>query len=450
MDVTVLDMAAAREYRAARQREMLENTACGALISFTMNIAGPEKDNALIREGMAIGERCLEQRLHANKLTVLRKEKEEAFTGGVCLYAVAAAAEDVKRITVDIEEKTPAGRLYDLDVLTPDGRKIERRDLGLSERKCLLCGRQAQICARSRSHSLEELRKRTCELLQKAVAEDRAECIAGFACEALLDEVLTSPKPGLVDRNNNGSHKDMDLFTFAASTAVLYPYFYSCGQIGAGTAGEDASLTFERIREAGKLAEERMLQATGGVNTHKGAIFSLGILAGAAGRLGRAGWQAERLRKVCAEMAAGVVERDFDGLTGAQAATTGEHLYLTLGIEGVRGEAQNGFPLVFETGYPRLKEGLQAGLSLNDAGYAALLAVMSRNTDTNVIHRSSMEALTMLQERVRALLEGNPFPAADEVERLDNELIRANISPGGSADVLAMCYMVRSLENAAE
>ena len=157
-------------------------------------------------------------------------------------------------------------------------------------------------------------------------------------------------------------------------------------------------------------------------------------------------------------MARGIVERDFGRLkeeAGTEPfrerkATYGEKIYLEYGAAGVRGEAQAGFPLVFETGYPWLLEGLRKGLSLNDAGCAALLAIMSRNTDTNVIHRSSMTELRELQEKISAILRTDPFPSAGELEKLDEELIRRNISPGGSADLLAMCYMVRLLEGAAE
>ena len=450
MNVTIQDISAAREHRAVRQRELLDRCG-GTLISFTMNIAGPEKDSALIREGMRIGERLLEERLKAEKIAVLLREKEQAFTGGTCYYLVDADPARVKRITVDIEDESPAGRLYDMDVLAKDGKKTGRAELGLPDRQCLICGKRAQICARSRAHSLEELRQKTADLLRDATAKDRAVTIASSACEAILDEVLTSPKPGLVDRFNNGSHRDMDTFTFASSTAALYPYFYTCALTGAKTADESTKVTFEKIRKEGKLAEERMLQATGGVNTHRGAIFSMGILCAAAGRLSRADWSADRLRKECADMAAGIVCRDFGKAEERlHPLTYGERLYCECGVTGVRGEAEAGFPLVFETGYPRLLEGLAVGLSLNDAGCAALLAIMAGNTDTNVIHRSSMESLRGLQERIKALLKDNPYPAREELEKLDAEVTCRNISPGGSADLLAMCYMVRLLEIAGE
>ncbi len=98
-------------------------------------------------------------------------------------------------------------------------------------------------------------------------------------------EVCTTPKPGLVDRHNNGSHRDMDLFTFLDSTTALLPYWHQAVSIGQETAGLLPEETFARLREAGLAAERAMFRATGGVNTHKGAVFSLGCVLGAAGRL---------------------------------------------------------------------------------------------------------------------------------------------------------------------
>ena len=94
-----------------------------------------------------------------------------------------------------------------------------------------------------------------------------------------------TPKPGLIDLLNSGSHRDMDMYSFLASAASLYPYFAECVKIGRETADRPAPETFAALRCPGKLAEAGMLRATGGVNTHKGAIFTLGVICGALGRL---------------------------------------------------------------------------------------------------------------------------------------------------------------------
>ena len=419
-------MMDARDRRAERQRELLSAYAGQTLLSFTLNIPGPEKDSPLIRRGAALGRRLLDRGLLRLKVRPLYAETAENFTGPESFFVLPLPPLEVKRVAADIEEASPAGRLFDLDVLRPDGSKVDRREVGLPARRCLLCGAEAQVCARSRTHTVAELRRRVDEILTGALRADDCRETARLACQALLDEVNTSPKPGLVDRFSAGSHRDMDIFTFAAAVPALYPYFFRC-------------------------AERDMLAATGGVNTHKGAVFSLGLLCAAAGRLGREFWSdAGALLDVCAEMTAGLTAADFEGLTPENARTAGQKLFLEYGITGVRGEAERGFPLVRECGLPRLYGGLSRGLSLNDAGCAALTALMSRNPDTNVVHRGGLEGLKKTSARAAALLEREPYPSAESLSAFDRELTAENISPGGSADLLSMCYMLCFLKGAAE
>ena len=134
---------------------------------------------------------------------------------------------------------------------------------------------------------MAQLQEKTQAVLAAAIREADSKTIARLACQALLYEVATTPKPGLVDRANSGSHRDMDFFTFQASAAALWPYFARCAEIGMDTHSLPPEETFSRLRTPGKLAEGDMLRATAGVNTHKGAIFSMGILCGALGRLER-------------------------------------------------------------------------------------------------------------------------------------------------------------------
>ena len=449
MQVTVMDMMAARDRRAERQRALLAAWPGRTLLSFTMNIPGPEKDSPLIRAGAALGRRWLAKGFARLGAQPLHSETAEAFTGVESLYVVPAPALEVKRMTADIEEGALAGRLFDLDVLRPDGSKVDRQEVGLPGRLCLICGADARACARSRTHTVAELRARTDELLAAALREDTAREVARMACQALLDEVNTTPKPGLVDRMNSGSHRDMDVFTFAASAAALWPYFARCAEIGTDTAADPPTETFAALRRPGRLAEGDMLAATGGVNTHKGAIFSLGLLCAAAGRVGSGGWgDSDALLDECARMTEGLTARDFAGLTPENARTTGQRLYLEAGIAGVRGEAEAGFPLVRERGLLKLEAGLEAGLSLNDAARAALIGIMAGNVDTNVIHRAGMEGQRRTAAYARDLLAEEPFPSGEALSEFDRALTAENISPGGSADLLAMCCMLRLLRMA--
>lgn len=445
-NVELAEMLACREKRAALQRELL-NAYHGTLLCFTMNIAGPIKSTPLIRRGFALGQRLIEDGLRSRKITVLYRTCLHEDTGSEAFYMLDAEPSSVKRLCCGIEDETPAGRLFDMDVLEPGGQKIARSGLGLPPRRCFICSEEAAACARSRKHSVAELQKKTEELLRSALDAEDADRITALAVRALLYEVCTSPKPGLVDRYGNGSHKDMDIFTFIDSTAALIPYFRECFMTGRRTAHQPAAETFSAIRKKGIRAEERMLAATRGVNTHKGAIFSVGIVCAALGRLPADLWKApEAVLRMCASMAEGIVERDLAGLKEEDARTVGQKLYLHYGISGVRGQMEAGLPAVREAGIPVFEEGIQRGLCVNDAGCAALLAIMAHTTDTNLIARSDIATQKETVKQIRELLAGDPYPSPSALEALDRQFVAKNLSPGGSADLLAVTYLLYFLK----
>ena len=408
MEVTLSEMLEAREKRAQRQKALLTQYR-KPLVSFTMNIAGPVKDSPLIRRGFQIGLRDLEQLLMVERITCLHREKLAAHTGCEAILVADAPAERLKDLTTKLEEYSSIGRLFDMDVLTSSDEKLGRA----VPRRCLICGGIAQNCARSRTHSVAELQEKTHTILADAVdAEDRR--FAGqMAQRALLYEIGITPKPGLVDRNNNGSHRDMDFFTFQRSAVALYPFFEECARIGRETRSLSPSETLARLRFPGKLAEGWMRAATGGVNTHKGAIFSLGILCGALGRLEREAWcDPLAVLTVCADMCAELttdINHPVD--------TVGTRLYRDHGITGARGQAAAGYPAVLRFGLPKLEAGLSAGLSTNDAACAALLSLISETTDTNMIHRGGLEKQQETAKAVSVLLQKTPFPNRSTLER---------------------------------
>ena len=446
MEVSLLEMLEARERRALRQQALLVEYG-RTLLCFTMNIAGPVKNSPQIRRGFTLGLKLLEDQFRAAGIRVLYWEQSNEHTGNEAFFVLDNDPLAVKAVTTQIEDQTTAGRLFDMDVLCADGRKVDRQELGLPGRKCLICGQQAQACARSRTHSVAELQEKTLQILLMAIREENIETIGTLACQALLYEVATTPKPGLVDRENSGSHKDMDIFTFQASAAALWPYFARCAEIGRNTRLEAPEETFAQLRTAGKKAEGDMLRATKGVNTHKGAIFSMGILCGALGRLEREQWaDPERVLSECAAMTRGLVSLDYANLSPETAKTAGQKLYLQYGITGVRGQAESGFPTVLNVGLPKLEAGLSLGKTINESGCAALLAMLAQTVDTNMIHRGGYALAKETTEKLRLLLETEPFPSKETLEKLDAEFIRDNLSPGGTADLLAMVYMLHFLK----
>ena len=234
------------------------------------------------------------------------------------------------------------------------------------------------MCA-NRTHTVAELQKRTHDLLTHALNTHDEQTAASLAVRALLYEVCTTPKPGLVDRANNGSHKDMDIFTFMSSSAALWPYFAQCFQVGNSTAAQPGPETFAALRWPGKQAESAMLIATHGVNTHKGAIFSLGLACAALGRLEREHWnKPELILSQISKMTAGTIQHELAGLTQDTAVTAGQQFYLQYGVTGVRGQAEAGFPSVLEYGLPTLENGLAQGKTLDESGVSAMLALLAQ------------------------------------------------------------------------
>lgn len=274
------------------------------------------------------------------------------------------------------------------------------------------------------------------------------EQFASLAVRALLYEVCTTPKPGLVDRLNNGSHDDMTLFTFLDSTTALISYFQSAVQLGQETAALSPQETFRRLRVLGVRAEEEMFRSTGGINTHKGAIFTLGTVCGAVGRLWSLEAPVESMDKIleeCAHMCGQAIQEDFKRVAKKNVHTKGETLYLEHGIEGIRGELARGLPTVREIGLPILTKELEAGFDWEQAGVSALIHMIAKVVDTNLIARGGLEGQAWAAEQAAEQLEEGRCCAA-RAAVLDQKFIARHLSPGGCADLLAVTYFCAFLK----
>lgn len=444
-EITLEEMLSAREARVETQRDILSRFPY-PLICFTMNIPGPIKDSPLIRRSALFGRARLLERLESAYLPIADKAEHFAPTGYEGYISVRAGALEVKKLCAEIEDETPLGRLFDMDVLGQDGVKLDRAAVGGGPRNCIVCGAPGRDCASRRLHTVAQLQEAARDLMTEHFAQADRRQAACLALRATLDEVCTTPKPGLVDRNNSGSHRDMDMFTFTASAAALAPYWAKCIKIGQDTRVLPPSETFYRLRSEGKQAERDMLAATGGVNTHKGIIFSLGTVCAALGRL----WRPEApcrdsaaILSECADMAREPIAKDFAAMTADRRRdTVGARLYLDHGLEGIRGEAARGLPAVAQIGLPALDAALDAGLSRNNAGAVTLAHLIAQVTDTNMIARGGLEEAAAMKEQTACLLEQFPTPPMEELEKLDRLFISKNMSPGGCADLLAITYFL--------
>lgn len=281
--------------------------------------------------------------------------------------------------------------------------------------------------------------------------------IGAAAVEAILYEVSATPKPGLVDRANAGAHSDMDFFTFLSSAASLRGYFDNCAAEGMRCTGEPLQALYPRLQPIGMAAEKAMFQMTGGVNTHKGAIFSLGILSGAAGWAAGQGapLTAYTLCHLASRMCEGLSEAAFSGLSRKHpsALTRGERMYLFFGARGVRGEVQDGFPTVQNVALPLYRTERLAGCSVNDALVDVLLTLMAETADTNILGRHDPSTLEYVQKCAAAAIRLGGMQT--ELGRaallsMDQEFIQRWISPGGSADLTAVTHFLYELEAAEE
>lgn len=272
-----------------------------------------------------------------------------------------------------------------------------------------------------------------------------SQSIAWLSAEAMYREVKLTPKPGLVDSDNNGAHRDMTITHFMASIHAVTPWFPRFFEQGKATANLPASQTLLAIRPTGLACEQAMFKATGGINTHKGGIFSLGLLCAAAGRLFKQNktLSQSNLCRETSAMCAGLVDNELSK-TG-QAKTKGEHIFQSFGLTGARGEVESGFVTVRQYGLPQWEKSLREGLSEQDALLKMLLALMATNPDTNVVFRGGLEGLKYVQRYAKRVLNIKNL-SGEKLRKalmdMDNTLIKKNISPGGSADLLAVGWVL--------
>ena len=272
--------------------------------------------------------------------------------------------------------------------------------------------------------------------------------VGQYLTQAILLEVSTHPKPGLVTRLSNGAHKDMSIFTFMMSSAVLSKAFNDLQDIGQAHRGTLAEL-FCKLRSYGVGAEAELLRVTKGVNTQRGILFAGGIVSAVSGYAMNMGLSRNALLPMIKEMAAGLVARELKNLDHA-AMTAGEKLYYKYGITGIRGEVENGFPSVINHGLPALADAFNKGATLNDALVHALIALMTVVEDSNVIWRTDYETLLEVQRIAKDILNlGSVFTEKGRMAIAETEryFLQRRISPGGRADLLSVTITLYLLEH---
>lgn len=264
-----------------------------------------------------------------------------------------------------------------------------------------------------------------------------------LAIRSLYRELALAPKPGLVSPVDAGSHRDMDMRTFMRSLFSLRSYFATITNCGS----EQTRPKFAALQQLGIVAERRMLAATGGINTHRGAIFNLGLLCAAAGVLHGEG------KTVTAEAACALVSSEWGNeilSSACQVAPSSHGLQVAqrYGSGGARQEAAAGFPTAREVGLPVYRATLSATGSDELAAIQTLFALIAHLDDTNLLWRGGLDGLHHAQAAAGGFLARGGVLSADwraQAESIHADFVRRNLSPGGSADLLGVTLFLHTL-----
>jgi len=259
--------------------------------------------------------------------------------------------------------------------------------------------------------------------------------------DALIDEADLSPKPALVDRRGNGAHTDLHLGLMHASALALWPAFKEMAE-AALEFGEIGLPLREAIGRIGREGEQAMLATTHGVNTHRGAIWALGLLVTAAA-LDMKSTSAGAVTLRAARLAL------LDDRYAPRPLSHGAQVAQRYGARGAREEAQLGFPSVVQRGLPQLQRSRAAGHGEQNARLDALLAIMTDLADTCVLYRAGEQGLHAMQHGAQAVLDAGgsaSLTGRRRLHELDQQLIALNASPGGAADLLAATLLLDRIE----
>jgi len=269
----------------------------------------------------------------------------------------------------------------------------------------------------------------------------RAMRLAGLAREALIAEAELTPKPGLVDRRGAGTHNDLSLAIMRRSALAIEPYLCEMALISIGS--HPSQRMREQLAAIGRDAERAMLEATGGSNSYKGAIWILGLLVSASALHLDHEPKASEIASLAKEIAS------FEDRAAPRLVSHGDLVAKRYGAAGARGEALGGFPHVVDIGLPVLRSKRASGATEHVARLDTLLSIMSQPDDTCLLYRGGETALVAAKEGGIAVERAGGSGTAigrRKLFRLDRELLELGVSPGGSGDVLAATLFLDAVE----
>lgn len=443
MDTALYKVLQSREERALRREKLAKKLQ--ASLSMTLNIPGYPKSNEITEGVFSIILNDLKIFLKANRIQIVEKTIINFTDEAGQMFLVALDEESSKLIkikekTEKFEESHKLGRIIDVDIFDENGKPISSG----KSKKCIICENSSAInCMRGQKHNYKELRTHIFKLLKEYQNTYELELLENtlteFANRAILYEISLSPKPGLVNYYNSGAHEDMNFYTFLNSASSLAPYWRKFVKAGNNFTGKPDEV-LPIVRQIGLRAELAMFRSTTNVNTHKGIIFLMGL------SVFSVAWSIkqnkaieesdfiDKIKQICFNLV------DNELITKKIITTHGENCFKKYGYQGagVRHEVQKGMPIVFDYALPFCEEKLK-NLSLLNRGelneilHKTLLLIISHLNDSNVLYRKGKQKAAELKKMAKLASTGDI-----KYDDLNEFCLRENISPGGSADMLAI------------
>ena len=415
-------------------------------LSLSLNVPGYPKSNRLVNTFFRCCLTSLKYHLKSCQI-ILNDIKSVELTDEAGDFFIAPCSSalhslsDIKQICEEFEEKFPLGRFIDVDLTDPEGNPVSSGKSKL----CFFCNQRPAIeCRRENTHGVSELRTFMFSRIEKFCRKQReneiSRLLSSMALKAILYEICLAPKPGLVDKFSNGSHADMNFQTFIDSSVTISAYFADLVREGFTFHDKDISKALPVIRNIGIRMEAAMFASTRQVNTQKGIIFLMGLSLFACGLLfaGQDGFDTEEFREIIKTICKDLTHRELENHDPSE-KSHGIKVFDIYRVPGARGEAESGFPMVFDFGLPALLNCQE----LNDEGMLkAFLSIAAHNDDTNILYRANPVILKKFKSLSFSTF--NNFNAAN-LASLNEYCIKENISPGGSADLLALSIFIYSL-----
>lgn len=415
------DILAAREREIQNLQKVMKED--NIYLTLKANVPGEVKRTDISAFLIKLARQRVYQTFH-----VISEEFFDDFDGFYYIFVIAEKSRlEVKRQAIAIEEADIVGRYIDIDVFQNETKSLSRSDLNIKSRKCFICDNNPYICIRNKAHTLEEIKNKiytdVIDFIEKKVTK--------IISESIFLELNLDPKFGMVTAKSQGSHKNMDYELMKKSIGIITPYLALMVISGFCNGLDDIALIIKNI---GIKAEQKMLKATGNINTYKGLIFSLGYTASAFGYLLKNNLVFSKLYDIVSKLG----EHLSQELRGKQ-DTFGLKAYHEYGFSGARGEIIKGLPTVKATlqvleGYSEFSE---------EALTMALIKIIGLSEDTVLLKRAgSVERYQYFKHLISSI---DTYDMA-KIKKITQECIDQNISFGGSSDLLAVLIFITKMK----